>query len=219
MTRPVWPLFDLRLTTPDLQLQPMTEADLGEVADAITDDLEIDPNSQTFPGLTGEQQRRVTSAQTYWRALGEWSVDSWKIVFSVRHDGVLIGSQALEGDDFVRLRTVDSWSWLAGDARGQGWGKQMRRAVLTLAFGQLRTEYAITSAWHDNHASLGVSRSLGYVDNGIERHRRDDGEHKTVDDMVHLRMSREQWENSAGSDGIGVEGFESCRPLFGLPAD
>ena len=95
----------------------------------------------------------------------------------------------------------------------------MRRAVLTLAFGHLGAEYAITSAWHDNHASLGVSRSLGYVDNGIERHRRDDGEHKTVDDMVHLRMSREQWERSGGSAGITVEGFEPCRPSFGLAAD
>ena len=80
----------------------------------------------------------MTSAQSYWRSLGTWSVDSWNIVFAIRHDGALVGSQGLEGDDFLRLRTVDSWSYLGRDARGRGWGKQMRRAVLTLAFGHAR---------------------------------------------------------------------------------
>jgi RimJ/RimL family protein N-acetyltransferase len=212
MTQPGWPLFGLRLTTPDLEIRTMTEADLPEVADAIPDDLEQDPTTPQFPGLSPREQRTATSAQAYWRALGTWSVDSWRIIFAVRHHGSLIGSQALEGDDFVRLRTVDSWSWLSADARGQGWGKQMRRAVLTLAFGALGAEYAITSAWHDNDASLGVSRSLGYADNGVERHRRDDG----VDAMVHLRMSRADWERSGLAGGITVEGFDACRPWFGL---
>ncbi len=45
----------------------------------------------------------------------------------------------------------------------------MRAAVLTLAFGPLAAEYAIGSAWSDNHASLAVSRALGYVDNGARR--------------------------------------------------
>jgi RimJ/RimL family protein N-acetyltransferase len=88
----------------------------------------------------------------------------------------------------------------------------MRTAVLTLAFGSLGAEYAITSAWHDNAASLGVSRSLGYADNGVVRHRRDEG----ADEMVHLRLSRETWEASGLSGGVDVEGFEPCRPFFGL---
>ena len=32
MTYRYWPLFDLRLSTPDLSLRPMTEADLGPIA-------------------------------------------------------------------------------------------------------------------------------------------------------------------------------------------
>ena len=209
-------MFDLRLTTPDLEIRPMTEADLPEVAQVIPDDLEIDPSTARFEGLDPRGQLGVNAAQTYWRALGWWSVDSWKLVFSIRHDGRIVGSQALEGDDFLRLRTVDSWSYLERDARGRGWGKQMRRAVLTLAFGHLGAEYAITSAWHDNASSLGVSRSLGYADNGIERTRRDEDGQNRVDDMVHLRMSREQWIQSGGSSGITVNGFEPCRPFFGL---
>jgi RimJ/RimL family protein N-acetyltransferase len=219
MTSPVWPLFDLRLTTPDLAIRPMTESDLAEVAQVIPDDLEVDPGMTRFDRLDAGERLGVNAAQTYWRALGGWTVDAWKLVFSIRYGGRIVGSQALEGDDFLRLRTVDSWSYLARDARGRGWGKQMRRAVLTLAFDHLGAEYAITSAWQDNHASLGVSRSLGYADNGIERHRRDDGDSIRADDMVHLRMSREQWEHAGGSDGISVEGFEPCRPFFGLSAD
>jgi RimJ/RimL family protein N-acetyltransferase len=67
----------------------------------------------------------------------------------------------LEGQDFLVRRTVDSSSQLRTDARGRGWGKQMRRAVLALAFGPLGAELAVTSAWHHNRASLGVSRALG----------------------------------------------------------
>ena len=35
-----WPLFDLRLSTPDLRLRPMTEADLAPIADLLPDDVE-----------------------------------------------------------------------------------------------------------------------------------------------------------------------------------
>jgi RimJ/RimL family protein N-acetyltransferase len=88
----------------------------------------------------------------------------------------------------------------------------MRRAVLGLAFGPLEAEAAITSAWHDNHASLGVSRALGYQPNGEELHRRDDG----VDVMVHLRLTRAQWETAGGGDDLTIVGFEPCRPFFGV---
>jgi hypothetical protein len=67
---------------------------------------------------------------------------------------------------------------------------------------------------HDNLASLGVSRSLGYVDNGIALHLRGESE---VDEMVHLRLTRSAWLATGGQSGIGIEAFESCRPYFGLP--
>ena len=102
--------------------------------------------------------------QDYWRARGSWRPDSWALSFGAFRDGELVGYQGLEGDDFARLRTVDSWSFLTGAARGQGLGKQMRAAVLALAFGALGARFAITSAWTDNHASLAVSRALGMAD-------------------------------------------------------
>jgi hypothetical protein len=71
---------------------------------------------------------------------------------------------------------------------------------------------AITSAWHDNHASLGVSRALGYRPNGETLHARED----RADVMVHLRLKRSDWlAGDLGSD-IEISGFEPCRFLFGL---
>jgi RimJ/RimL family protein N-acetyltransferase len=132
--------------------------------------------------------------------------------FTVRHAGERIGVQALEGDDFARRRTVDSFSWLVKDARGRGFGRQMRVAVLALAFGPLEAQAAITSAWHDNHASLGVSRALGYQPNGESLDPR--GDH--ADRMVHLRLLRADWKATGHGDGVAVDGFEPCRPLFGV---
>jgi RimJ/RimL family protein N-acetyltransferase len=123
-----------------------------------------------------------------------------------------VGYQGLEGDDFSTLRTVDSSSFLTGAARGLGLGKQMRAAVLTLAFGPLGAHFAITSAWSDNRASLGVSRALGYVDNGVSIERRDD----VAGEMAHLRLTQEQWTASGWPEQITVSGVEECMVFFGL---
>jgi RimJ/RimL family protein N-acetyltransferase len=127
--------------------------------------------------------------------------------------GEILGVQELEGNDFPALRTVDSSSFLVRSARGRGYGKQMRAAVLALAFGPLHAQAAITSAWHDNHASLGVSRALGYRPNGESLHARADG----ADVMVHMRLQRADWLASGAGDHVQISGFEACRPLFGLP--
>jgi RimJ/RimL family protein N-acetyltransferase len=212
MTHSYWPPLDIRVRIESLTLRPLTEADLDELARTLPADVELNPASPTYLGARPDSARGTIVHQDYWRAMGTWTTDAWRLNFGVWRDGRLIGAQELEGNDYQRLRTVDTASFLLTDARRQGLGKAMRRGVLGLAFGRLGAEYAITSAWHDNHASLGVSRALGYVDNGIERHRRDDA----VDDMVHLRMSREAWLASGYSDGIDIECPDDCLPYFGL---
>jgi hypothetical protein len=71
--------------------------------------------------------------------------------------------------------------------------------------------YWITSAWHDNSASLGVSRALGYQPNGVELHPRGAG----VDTMVHLRLTRADWL-ATPHPPITISGFPPCAPFFGL---
>lgn len=207
-----WPMFDLRLTTPDLELRHLTEADLASLALVLPDDAEQNPAATSYPSLDGDRNRGVVLHQEYWRARGSWRPESWELAFGVFRDGRLVGFQALEGDDFPRLRTVDSWSFLTREVRGQGIGRQMRAAVLALAFGALGARYAISSAWTDNHASLAVSRALGYADNGVTVHRR--GE--TTGEMTHLRLTRERWLASGWADRVVVEGVDDCLPFFGL---
>lgn len=210
-----WPLFDLCLSTPALTLRPMTEADLAAIADLLPDDVEMDPGQATYEFDDPRLGRGILSHQNYWRACGTWRPEAWRLGFVVRSAaGDILGVQELEANDFLTLRTIDSSSFLITAARGRGYGKQMRAAVLALAFGPLEAEAAITSAWHDNHASLGVSRALGYQPNGESLH----AHPGRVDVLKHLRLLRADWLASGAGEQVEITGFDACRPLFGLPA-
>jgi RimJ/RimL family protein N-acetyltransferase len=212
VTYSYWPLFDLRLASPDLTLRPMREADLAAVSDLLPDDLELDPAATRY-GLSDEQVNRgIITHQAYWKAYGTWQPSAWRLGFVVSAANEIVGFQELEGNDFPLLRTVDTSSFLIGRVRGRGYGKQMRRAVLALAFGPLQARAAITSAWHDNHASLGVSRALGYRPNGESLHARGD----QADVMLHMRLTDADWLASGGRDHIRISGFEPCQFLFGM---
>jgi RimJ/RimL family protein N-acetyltransferase len=212
MSNPHWPMFDLRLTTPDLELRHLTEADLGAVVAILPDDAEQDPASYRFEGLDAAGNLAAVVHQDYWRARGRWRADSWELAFGAFRGGELVGYQGLEGDDFATLRTVDSSSFLAVAARGRGLGKQMRAAVLALAFGSLGALVAVSSSWTDNAAALGVSHALGYVDNGVVPHRRGDA----AGEMAHLRLSREAWLASGWPAQVRVSGVEPCLVYLGL---
>ena len=215
-SHPAWPVLDLVVTTGELQLRPVDEATAFALAELLPADLELDPAAATYALPEPADARGAIALQSHWRAHGNWRPESWRIDFAVRRGGELVGLQELEADNFAQLRTVDSASWLVPAHRGQGVGLAMRTAVLALAFGPLGAGAAITSAWHDNDASLGVSRSLGYRPNGEHFHARGDA----VDTMVHLRLTREDWLSGAGAgecaQHVRVEGFDACRPLFGL---
>src|SRR5712692_8481009 len=200
MTHRYWPLFDLRLASPDLTLRPMAEADLTAIADLLPDDVEQDPAATTYAIVDDRISRGIVSHQHNWKAYGTWRPEAWRLNFVVSAAEHIIGVQELEGNDFPALRTVDTSSFLVPSARDRGYGKQMRAAVLALAFGPLRARAAITSAWHDNHASLGVSRALGYQPNGESLHAREE----RVDVMVHMRLTGADWLAGGGGDDIQI---------------
>jgi hypothetical protein len=79
-----WPLFDLRLSTPDLRLRPMTEADLAPVANLLPDDVEQDPGLASYDFADPRVDRGIVSHQAYWRAYGTWRPQSWRLSFVVR---------------------------------------------------------------------------------------------------------------------------------------
>lgn len=204
-----WPLFDLRLRCRGVELRPLREDDLPYLSSVLPGDVGHDPKLELYPHLTAEENVRRLFWQSYWRALGSWSPSSWTLPFAVAHQGRPVGVQTLEGDDFPQLRTVDSASWLVPAARGRGVGVAMRMAVLGLAFDHLAAVAAITSATAQNSASIGVSRRLGYLDNGTRLVLETAG----VAELHHLRLTKDRW---AYGDQVEVEGFEPCRRWFGL---
>ena len=215
----VWPPGGITIETPDLSMRPMSEPDAAWLATVIPPDIEHNPQLPRYPGLAQPVARRVTALQEYWRNRGTWTPEDWCLTFGAWLRGEpgspgahLIGTQTIEGADFARLRVVDSASLLLPEHRGKGLGKQMRRGVLTLAFGHLGAVTAVSGAWHDNPASLGVSRSLGYEDNGVDMHAR--GE--SADVIQRVRLTRETWEQSGLDTGIEVAGVEPALPFFGL---
>ncbi len=206
-----WPFFDLRLACGEVVLRGATDADLDPLLAALPDDLEQDPRHRPFLGAAADRRRVLTSE--IWTHRGTWTPGSWCLDLAVEVDGRVVGVQALEGEEFPLLRTVDSYSWLARDVRGRGLATAMRTAVLALAFDHLGAVAAVSSARPDNAASLAVSRRLGYVDNGRSRTNSPTG----VTELHHVRLLAEAWR--AAGHRVEVEGVEPCLPWFGLGAE
>ncbi|HKD97552.1 MAG TPA: GNAT family protein [Micromonosporaceae bacterium] len=204
MAHPYWPIVDLRLTVGDLTLCPQTEADLDHLTEVWPPDFEDDPSRPRHPHLDHAAARAVALRQLYWRSVGQWSPEDWRLQLIAFRGGAVVGCQIIRGTDFRRLGTVKTGSWVATPLRGQGIGKAMRLAVLALAFEGLGARYAETSAWQDRAASLGVSRSLGYLPNGAHREPSGDGDDDA--EMVYLRMPLEVWQRRhAGHHGVTIE--------------
>jgi RimJ/RimL family protein N-acetyltransferase len=203
-----WPFFDLRLTCGDVVLRGVTDADLDPLLAVLPNDLEQDPRHQPFLAATADR-RRVFAAEI-WTHRGTWAPGSWCLDLAAEVAGRVVGVQALEGEEFPLLRTVDSYSWLARDVRGRGLATAMRTAVLALAFDRLGAVAAVSSAEVGNAPSLAVSRRLGYDDNGRSRTNSPTG----VIELQHVRLLAETWR--AAGRRVGIEGDEACLPWFGL---
>ena len=171
MTTPHWPLTGLRLTTPRLELRWPTAADLealGSLAAAGVHDPAVQPF--TIPWTDASPSERAQGTlQYHWRQWGAWEPANWSLNLVVARDGAVVASQGMAARDYAVLREVSTGSWVGQRYHRRGIGTEMRAAVLHLAFAGLGAEYATSSAFDDNAASLAVSRKLGYADDGIER--------------------------------------------------
>lgn len=167
----VWPLFGLRLTTPRLELRLVRDEDLPGIVDAVLAGIH-DPARMPFSVPWTDAPRRTLIRETLrhtWRMRANIQPENWDLGFVVCRNSVPIGVQDLNARGFSVTRTVRTGSWLSRPHQGQGYGKEMRSAVLAFAFDHLGAEVAESDAAVWNESSLGVSRSLGYVPNGIRR--------------------------------------------------
>jgi RimJ/RimL family protein N-acetyltransferase len=211
-----WPLFALRIRTKRLVLRLPTDSDL-EALIAVARRGIHPPGEMPF----GIAWSTVASPafergflQHHWGLRANWTPASWQLNLMIELDGQPIGSQSIHAERFAVMRMVDTGSWLGQEFQGRGHGREMREAVLAFAFDALGATVATTEAFLDNAASAGVSRSLGYEENG----RGSLAPQGKARETQRFRMTVERWR-SQGRPPIAVEGLEACLALFGADAD
>lgn len=134
-----------------------------------------------------------------WGGRSRVSASFWRLYFVVMIDGEPFG-------------TVSTFSWLNPDVRGSGLGKEMRQAVLHLAFAGLRANEASSDAFVDIHASNRVSEALGYMPNGVTW---DNRRGECPGQIQRWRLTREQWIKQRRGD-IELVAVADCLPVLGI---
>ena len=211
MTHP-WPLFDLRVRTPRLELRLPTDEDvldLLEVAKAGIHDPDEMPFAFAWTDQTGTEFERGFLT-FHWRHRASIEPDDWSLPLAVVVDGKPVGLQELRATQFSVLRTIGTGSW-----QRRGIGTEMRAAALVLAFDGLGAARAISAAHDSNVASRRVSEKLGYVPNGISYNA---PRGKPVR-QTHFLLDRDAFDRSAWD--VTIDNLEPCLEMLGaaLPTE
>lgn len=213
MAHPYWPLFDLEVRTPRLTMRHLDDELETKLIDTAVRGIHP-PGYMPFslPWTEAESPEFERNALAfYWRNRSVTPA-SWNILFAVIVDGDVVGSTNLGAEGFPVKRWFETGSWLGSAYQGTGLGKELRIATLHLGFLGFDALVAGTAAYTDNAPSLGVTRSLGYVRNGIEHHARG-GELAVID---RYRMSREHFLADVQRDDVEISGDGPVRELLGI---
>jgi RimJ/RimL family protein N-acetyltransferase len=207
-----FPLFGLRLRTDHLELRLPTDDELLELMDLARSGIHP-PDEMPF-GVAWSTMPSPAFERGYlayhWENRSGWTADAWELGLATWLDGRAIGMQGMHARRFSALRTVGTGSWVGRHHQGQGYGKEMRTAMLALAFDGLGALVAETEAFTDNAASAGVSRALGYEENG----RGGLAPEGVLRETQRFRMTAERWR-SRPRPPVEIEGLDACREMFG----
>jgi RimJ/RimL family protein N-acetyltransferase len=210
-----YPLLDVRVSTPTLELRGATDELLDQLADLVRAGKTLaDPPPYDDPISFYEPDPDLRVAkwlQAIWRRRGRVEPAAWRLYFVVMVDGRPVGEQTLSGVHFSTLGTVTTFSWLSVDHRGRGLGHEMREVILHLAFDGLGAKEATSDAFVDNRGSNAISRRLGYEPNGSEWATRQ-GEPALLN---RWRLTRPTWERQRRDD-IHLHNVEAGRALLPL---
>jgi RimJ/RimL family protein N-acetyltransferase len=209
-----WPLFDLRIRTPRLEIRLPTDEDLNALARVAKKGIH-DPALMPFLKPWTDQPSPLLERgllQWGWRHRAEWTPQQWTFNGAILFNGVLVGVQDLAAKDFWERRSVSSGSWLGREYQGHGIGKEMRRAILHFAFIGLGAMEANSGGFVDNSPSINVSKSLGYEENGRETHQR----RGMPAECLKFRLERAKWETLEHLE-VEIEGLDACRDFFVAP--
>jgi RimJ/RimL family protein N-acetyltransferase len=212
MPHPYWPLYDVVVRTPRLELRLPDEDELSELARVAAAGVH-DPSWMPLAGWTDQPSPQLERGvlSWHWGKRAQWTPTNWDYNPVVLVDGQVVGTQSLVAVEFGKLRNVETGSWLGLPFQGKGIGKEMRAAILHLAFEGLGARRALSGYWHDNAASKGVSDSLGYEPNGDQwLLRRDE---RALE--IHVKLERATWE-ARRRDDITIDGLTAeALELFG----
>ncbi|NNM97098.1 MAG: GNAT family N-acetyltransferase [Candidatus Dormibacteraeota bacterium] len=208
-----WPLYDLRLRTPRLELR-LPDLDLLDQLIALAVRGVHPPETMPFgvpwTDLPSPHMERE-SLQHHLLQVAQWRPEKWTYNPVVLYRGEVAGTQDMRAENFSASRMFSTGSWLGMEFQGMGLGTEMRAAILHLGFAGLGAQEAQSSAFSDNLASLGVSRALGYEENGTWRAARR-GRSGT---MIGLRLSLGGWQSHHFHE-VTIEGLDPCLELFGV---
>jgi RimJ/RimL family protein N-acetyltransferase len=209
---PYWPIVDLRVRTPRLELRIPDDDELIVLARLVESGIHS-PDYMPFvvpwtDNRPPELGRKLM--QLHWRARSRWSPRSWELHFVALEGGEMVGAQDLEADDFGVLRTVAGGVWVGRSHQRRGLGTEMREAVLHLAFAGLGARTARATTFDDNEASMGMFHKLGYTTNGSDPAVRRGAPAR----CLRFQLDRAGWERIRRDD-ITVEGLEPCLALLG----
>ena len=170
MVEPVsfWPLFDLVVRTPRLEMRLPREDefdDLNVLIDAGIHDPTTMPFASPFTDVPPLRRARE-SAQFWWRQRADWIPDKWAYSAAVYVEGRVVGVQGMMADHFGALRSVETGSGWTGRSRAKGWARRCETGRPPPGLQGARSQVAHCGTFHDNAASRATSRSVGYVDNG-----------------------------------------------------
>lgn len=208
----IWPLFDLRVTTPLLTLRYVDDASGEQLADLATRGIH-DPATMPFSEPWTDAKSPDLQCNTmryYWQCRAETAVDKWTLNLAVSdNEGQPMGVCTLSATQFPTVRAATTGSWLGRQFQGRGLGREMRHAALHLLFDGFDGHTARTRAWHDNAPSLGVTRSLPYTEAGRVQERR----RSALDTMIEFEMNRLRWNNIRRND-ITLGGIDQVRKFL-----
>jgi len=226
----IWPVFGLRIRTPRIELRPV-EGDLAfslaSLAGEGIHDPEVMPFFMPWTDVPAPELQR-NAMRHYWESWAGFRIEQWSLPFAVlTHEddtetdadadsARVVGTQSVHRVvDYPALRTFETGSWLGRAFQRQGIGKEARAAVLHFMFEGLGALEATTSAFTDNAASLAVTRSLGYIENGQRRI----APRGTPATELLFRLPRDEWQ-ARRRDDITIEGLDDrCLAFFGLAPD
>lgn len=207
-----FPAFALEVRTPRLTLRLPDDDDLLDLAEVGAGGVHP-PDEMPFETRWTEvpppfQQRNTLGF--FWTQRTTLQGDAPHLTLVAVVDGEVVGTQAMMTSSWSGTRTFETGSWLGLAHQGRGLGKEMRIAVLHLAFDGFGALRCTTAAHDDNPASIGVTRALGYRPDGNELVASPDGP-RVLERFV---MDRSDFE-SVRRDDIELVGAKAVVELFG----